>query len=158
VISDARVPSNALVSQGRSHNQSELREWIYTQMINRSQQSPNIYPLAKNVNGYVEIEPAWDRLLQKPALPTEEFDEVFFPPDQAAEHLGNGRRRCRVKASVTRSGPAEWVPHPSNKPCGHKLDTADGYRRHVITQHLACTRGSSSKQADWISEPWFLIT
>jgi hypothetical protein len=114
--------------------------------------------LAKGANGYVKIEAAWQRLLKRPALPTDEFDALFFPPDQAAEPIGTRRRRCRVKASVTRSGLAKWVPHAFDKPCGHELDCADSYRRHIITQHLSCTRGTSAKLKDWISELWSFIS
>lgn len=114
--------------------------------------------LAKDANGYVKIEAAWKRLLSKPALPTDEFDALFFPPDQAAEPLDKGGRRCKVKASVTRSGLAKWIPHSFDEPCGHELDSADSYRRHVITQHLSCTRGASAKLKDWISESWSFIS
>jgi hypothetical protein len=123
---------------------------IYAHIINVTLK---IFPLAKDANGYVVIEAAWDRLLAKPALPTDDFDELFFPSDQAAEPFGQNGRRCRIKASVTESGQAKWEPHP---PCGQELESVDSYRRHVINQHLACPRyASSAKQGDWICEPLY---
>jgi len=116
----------------------------------RSTRRQNLFP--KHANDYVEIEAAWNRLLTRPALPTDDFDELFFPSDQAAKILDNGGRICRVKASVTKSGLAEWVPHPFDRPCDHKLKSADSYRRHVINQHLGCPRGASAKQEDWIGK------
>jgi hypothetical protein len=126
---------------------------IYTQIINSALK---ISPLAKDANGYVVIEAAWQRLLGKPSLPTEDFDALFFPPDQASEPFANGGRRCQVKASVTKNGPAEWVPHPFNKPCGHELESMDGYRRHTLTEHLSCCMAIPGDHC--ICEPWSFIS
>jgi hypothetical protein len=157
VTSDAQVSSNVPASRRRPRRrprnraESPLRELTLAQIITRALK---ISPLAKGVNGYVEIEAAWDRLLRPPTLPTEDFDALFFPPDQASvplEPLDKGGRICKVKARVTKTGPAEWVPNPSDNPCDHSLESVDSYRRHIIIQHLSCAR-APGKQEDWISE------
>jgi len=132
--------------------------------LSYAQAPPNIPPrrrrrnqhqksLPKDANGYVVIEAAWERLLKGPVLRTGDFG-LFFPPDQTAEPLGNDARRCRVRASVTKSGRPEWLPNPFDEPCGHELESVDSYRRHIINQHLGCPRGTSSKQEDWIGKRW----
>ena len=155
VLSYAQAPSNIPPRRRRrNRHQKSLREWIHVHTDNKVLK---IYPLAKDANGYVIIEAAWQRLLRKPVLRTGDFGRLFFPPDQTAEPLGKDARRCRVKASVTKSGRPEWVPNPFDEPCGHELESVDSYRRHIINQHLGCPRGTSSKQEDWIGESWYSI-
>jgi hypothetical protein len=106
---------------------------------------------AKDAFGYVIPQAAWERLCAPgPPLPTEEFDPQFFPPDQASQRTNKDGRVCQVRAKVTNTGPAVWMP--SDGPCNRILKSGDSYRRHVVLCHLGCQRGNETKLAMWICE------
>lgn len=105
---------------------------------------------AKDELGYVVPEAAWQRLcMQKPSLPTDDFDLLFLPPDDACLRIGN-MRCCQARARVTTTGRAVWKY--SGMPCNAILKSVDSYRRHVIMCHLGCPRGDQNKLANCIRE------
>jgi hypothetical protein len=88
--------------------------------------------------------------MEKPPLPTEDFDAQFFPPDQAALRLNQKERKCQVRAKVTTTGRAVWEYY--HEPCNAVLKSGDSYRRHVVLCHLGCRRGKENKLVNWIGE------
>ena len=85
---------------------------------------------------------AYRRLLRKPTLWVQEFDEVFVPLSDKAVVETVGQRveniTCCIRRFVSTTGDAIWSG--VGAPCGAVVRSWESYRRHVITGHLGCKR------------------